>query len=111
MGAALAAVAAVRGHRVYWASTGRSPATRARAERAGLAELPSLAALCDSCALVIGICPPHGAAELAREVAARGFKGIYVDANAISPGHAREVGAIIRAGGGSFVDGAIIGPP
>ena len=48
---------------------------------------------------------------MAREVAADGFGGIYVDANAISPATAREIGTVIEAAGGTFVDGGIIGLP
>jgi hypothetical protein len=55
---------------------------------------------------VLSICPPHGALDLAREVA--GFGGVYVDANAVSPQTARRIGATI---GARFVDGGIIGPP
>jgi 3-hydroxyisobutyrate dehydrogenase-like beta-hydroxyacid dehydrogenase len=40
-----------------------------------------------------------------------GFGGVYVDANAISPGTAAEVGARVQAGGATYVDGAVIGPP
>jgi 3-hydroxyisobutyrate dehydrogenase-like beta-hydroxyacid dehydrogenase len=36
---------------------------------------------------------------------------IYVDANAISPATAREIGTVIEATGGAFVDGGIIGLP
>jgi hypothetical protein len=34
-----------------------------------------------------------------------------VDANAVAPGTAREIGAIVEAGGATFVDGGLIGPP
>lgn len=45
------------------------------------------------------------------KVAADGFGGIYVDANAISPATAREIGTVIEAAGGTFVDSGIIGLP
>lgn len=38
-------------------------------------------------------------------------RGLYVDANAISPATAGEVARVIEDGGGSYVDGGIIGPP
>ena len=41
---------------------------------------------------VLSICVPSGAFDLARQVAAKGFRGIYIDANAISPAHSREIG-------------------
>ena len=44
-------------------------------------------------------------------MAAAGFTGVYADANAISPGTARQVRALVEAAGGRYVDGGIIGPP
>ncbi len=40
-----------------------------------------------------------------------GFGGVYVDANAVSPATAREIGRIVEDGGASYVDGGIIGTP
>jgi len=60
---------------------------------------------------VLSVCPPHGAPALAREVAGHGFKGIYVDANAISPATVRNIGRVLEAAEATFVDGGIIGPP
>jgi 3-hydroxyisobutyrate dehydrogenase-like beta-hydroxyacid dehydrogenase len=36
---------------------------------------------------------------------------VFADANAISPATAREISAIVEAGGAGYVDGGIIGPP
>ena len=44
-------------------------------------------------------------------VAAVGFTGTYVDANAIAPATTREVGTIVEGGGAHFVDGGIVGQP
>ncbi len=44
-------------------------------------------------------------------MAAAGFTGVYADANAISPGTARQVRAAVEAAGGCYVDGGIVGPP
>lgn len=59
--------------------------------------------------VILSICPPHAALDVARSVA--GFRGIYVDANAIAPQTARQVAATVTAAGGSYVDGGIIGAP
>jgi 3-hydroxyisobutyrate dehydrogenase-like beta-hydroxyacid dehydrogenase len=61
--------------------------------------------------VILSVCPPHSALDLARAVAAQGFSGVYVDANAVSPRTAREIGRIIERAGATFVDGGIIGPP
>ena len=111
MGAALGACLIAAGHRVVWASSGRSAATRARAAAAGLEDQVSLARAVGAADIVLSVCPPHGALDLADEVAAAGFDGLYIDANAIAPATAREVGEIIEAVQARFVDGAIIGPP
>jgi 3-hydroxyisobutyrate dehydrogenase-like beta-hydroxyacid dehydrogenase len=109
MGAAVGACLTGRGYMVLWVPEGRSPATAARAEAAGLTAAGSLADLVQRTAFVVAVCPPHAALDVARQVA--GFGGVYVDANAISPATAREVAGIVEAGGAAFVDGGIIGPP
>ncbi len=111
MGAAIGACLAKRGLRVVWASAGRGAATRARAKAAGLEDLGSLEHALGEAEIVLSVCPPHGALALAHEVAGLGFGGIYVDANAISPETARNVGRVVEKSGASFVDGGIIGPP
>jgi len=117
MGAAVGQCLAGAGHQVLWAPEGRSPATAARAEEAGLtaARFPELVGRSD---VIVSVCPPHAALDIARDVArqaaqsqAAGFGGIYVDANAISPATAREVAVIVEAGGAAYVDGGIIGTP
>jgi 3-hydroxyisobutyrate dehydrogenase-like beta-hydroxyacid dehydrogenase len=111
MGAALGAALASRGFRVLWASQGRSAQTTARAKAAALEDACTIEHAVKAAEVVISVCPPHAALSLAREAAADGFGGIYVDANAISPATAREIGRVIEAAGGTFVDGGIIGPP
>ena len=109
MGAAVAAALRSAGHDVVWASEGRGRATAARAEAAGLSEVGSAAAMAAACDLILSVCPPHAALAVARATA--GFRGVYVDANAVSPATARAIGAVVTAGGARFVDGGIVGPP
>jgi 3-hydroxyisobutyrate dehydrogenase-like beta-hydroxyacid dehydrogenase len=111
MGSAVGAAARAAGHRVLWASAGRSQATRARAEADGLEEAGTLARLVGASAVIISVCPPASALDVAREVAALGFGGTYVDANAIAPATSRQVGARVATAGATFVDGGIVGPP
>ncbi len=111
MGSMVGAAARANGLRVLWASEGRSAPTRERAAAAGLEDANSVGVLITASQVIVSVCPPHAAADLAREVAGRGFAGTYVDANAISPETAREIGGIIERGGATFLDGGIIGPP
>jgi 3-hydroxyisobutyrate dehydrogenase-like beta-hydroxyacid dehydrogenase len=111
MGAAVGACLVSRGVRVVWASENRSFATRNRANCAGLEDLGSLDDALAASDAVLSICVPSGALDLARQVAARNFHGIYIDANAISPPHSREIGGLIESAGARFVDGGIIGLP
>jgi 3-hydroxyisobutyrate dehydrogenase-like beta-hydroxyacid dehydrogenase len=112
MGAAVGQCLAAAGHRVLWVPSGRSPASAARAEAAGLTSVDGgLAELVRSAEVIMSVCPPHAALDTARQVAAAGFGGLYLDANAISPATAREVAAIVAAGGADGVDGGIIGTP
>jgi 3-hydroxyisobutyrate dehydrogenase-like beta-hydroxyacid dehydrogenase len=108
MGAAVAAVLRGPGRRVVWASEGRSGETRRRAEAAGLEDVGTPAEVARS-RVVFSICPPHAALEVARSLGP--FEGLYVDANAVSPATAHEVGEAVRAAGGRFVDGGIVGSP
>ena len=109
MGAAVGAVLRSRGDRVVWASEGRSAETRQRAEEAGLEDAGSVEELVRRSDVILSVCPPQAALEVAGAVA--GFRGVFVDANAIAPGTAREVEAVIAAGGGDCVDGGIVGAP
>jgi len=103
MGSAVGRVLQDNGHEVVWASEGRSDATRERAR--SFRDAGTVAALAREVELILSICPPHGAVGVAR--ALRGFDGIYVDANAISPMRAQEVAALHPR----FVDGGIVGGP
>jgi 3-hydroxyisobutyrate dehydrogenase-like beta-hydroxyacid dehydrogenase len=49
--------------------------------------------------------------EVARQVAARRFAGVYLDANAVSPDTVRATASILEKAGARFVDGGIVGPP
>src|SRR5688572_6846323 len=99
MGISVAAAAQRAGHEVYWTSEGRSAATRARAERFGLREAPTLDRLCTECRMLVSVCPPHAAEALADEVVACGFRGLYVDANAIAPRRALRLGQALTEAG------------
>jgi len=59
--------------------------------------------------VILSICPPHAALEVA--AALPPFDGVFVDANAIAPETARRVGETVEACGASFVDGGIVGAP
>jgi 3-hydroxyisobutyrate dehydrogenase-like beta-hydroxyacid dehydrogenase len=105
MGAVVAGALRERGETVLWASACRSAATAERAEAAGLDDAGDIAEVCRRCEILLSICPPHAAVEVAR--AANGFTGIYVDANAIAPGTARAIAKLQPR----LVDGGIVGPP
>jgi 3-hydroxyisobutyrate dehydrogenase-like beta-hydroxyacid dehydrogenase len=109
MGAALGSVLRKAGTVVLWASSSRSADTARRAEMADLRDAGSVDELSRRSDMILSVCPPHAALEVARSVA--GFEGIFVDLNAVSPATARAVGAVIESGGGRYADGGIIGPP
>jgi hypothetical protein len=85
---------------------------------ARLTDAGTVRAVAERSEIVFSICPPHAALDVAHAVA--GFRGLFVDANAVSPATAREVSSIIGSGGtggtgdgfvDGFVDGGIIGGP
>ncbi len=111
MGSALGAAAMTNGHRVRWCSAGRSADTHARAAADQLIETSNLDQLLSVSEVVLSVCPPAAALEVAAEVAGRGYDGLYVDANAIAPRTALDIAEVVVAGGATFVDGGIVGPP
>lgn len=111
MGVTIGAAAATSGARVLWASKGRSENTLERAKQAGLIDAGQLATAVAEAGIVLSVCPPHAALDVAQTVAEQKFTGIYVDANAISRSTAEQIGEVVSQAGASFVDGGIIGAP
>ena len=111
MGAAVGASCIAAGAEVLWASDGRSAATALRAEQAGLRDVGWLNGLVNRSELVLSVCPPDAAEEMADDVTNLGYHAVYVDANAISPATARRIAARVEQTGAHFVDGGIIGSP
>ena len=107
MGAALGRELRSAGHEVLWASEGRSAETAARAAHAGLRDAGTAADLARASDVVLSVCPPYAAIEVAAQVA--GHASLFVDANAVSAATAREIAGIVA--GARAVDGGIVGPP
>jgi 3-hydroxyisobutyrate dehydrogenase-like beta-hydroxyacid dehydrogenase len=109
MGAALGAILRAQGIEVVWASENRSEATRRRAEEAGLRDVDSAGAVARASTVIVSVCPPHAALDVARSVGR--FDGLFVDANAVAPATALEVANVVEDAGATYVDGGVIGPP
>jgi hypothetical protein len=102
MGAVIGAAARAE---VVWASEGRSRATAERARRAALVDVGTVAELVGSSEVLLSVCPPALAEDVATRVFQLGFGGTYVDANAVAPGRMVRIAEL----GDRIVDGAIIG--
>lgn len=111
MGVSIAASAIASGHEALWASEGRGAATQERAAEHGLQDVGTVREMATASDIICSICPPDAAEDVARDVAAAGFKGIFVDCNAISPPRMERIAAILGESGASVVDGGIIGHP
>ncbi|MBH9553328.1 NAD(P)-dependent oxidoreductase [Inhella gelatinilytica] len=111
MGSALAQQLWSRGHAVAWASEGRSAASAARAQAQGLRDCGSLAQLCAQVDTLLVVAPPHAALDIATRVADCGFKGLYIEANAIAPDTLAEIVRCLQPGGARVLDAALVGPP
>jgi 3-hydroxyisobutyrate dehydrogenase-like beta-hydroxyacid dehydrogenase len=98
-------VGAAANAEVLWASEGRSEATAKRAEAAGFRDLGSVHELVAASDIVLSVCPPAVAEEVAADVVAAGFDGLYVEANAITPARAERIAASLPR----CVDGSILG--
>lgn len=111
MGISVAATMRRSGFEVYWASAGRSADSIARAEEQSLIDVQTVANLCAACEAIVSVCPPHTAVSVAEAVLAAGFRGVYLDANAIAPYKANRIAEMMAEAGAVFVDGGIIGGP
>jgi 3-hydroxyisobutyrate dehydrogenase-like beta-hydroxyacid dehydrogenase len=111
MGVTIGTAAAASGARVVWASHERSKATQERARRAGLVDVENLTNAIRASDVILSVCPPHAALELAQAVTEHNFHGIYVDANAVSRATAEQISETVTHAGASYVDGGIIGSP
>ncbi|RKT18161.1 3-hydroxyisobutyrate dehydrogenase-like beta-hydroxyacid dehydrogenase [Streptomyces sp. 1114.5] len=111
MGAAVAACARPNAARVLWCPAGRSVATVARAEQAGLEPVDNLDTLVKQAHVILSLCPPAAAEQLAHTVAERRYAGIYVEANAINPERMTRIAEVLSRSARAVVDGAVIGSP
>ncbi|MGD9990331.1 DUF1932 domain-containing protein [Pseudonocardia sp.] len=112
MGAALGSALKPRAGAVVWAAAGRSDVTSKRAEIADLVGVPDVAELARRSDVVISICPPHAALDVAGQVADavrdHPHPPLYVDANAVSPATVEKIAALFDRD--RVVDGSVIGP-
>ena len=112
MGSALGSALRPRAGAVVWAAAGRSDATSKRAEIADLVGVPDVPELARRSDVVISICPPHAALDVARQVADavrdHEHPPLYVDANAVSPATVSAIAELFDHD--RVVDGAVIGP-
>lgn len=99
------------GHQVFWIPAGRSKKSLDRARQAALTPLDSLEAMTSQCHLIISVCPPEFAAQIASEVAATSFEGHFLDANAISPQASLALAELFEASGATYLDGGLVGAP
>lgn len=104
-----AAVGAAANAEVLWASAGRGEATSSRAAAAGFRDVGTLAELVRESEIVLSLCPPRIAESLAGEVAAAGFGGLYVEANAVAPARVERISTALAGGGARVIDGAVLG--
>jgi len=111
MGISLAVSAQATGHQAFWVPDGRSKETRQRATSHNLSESNTLADLCDISDIIISVCPPHSAVEVAHQILDCSFKGIFADVNAISPEKTKSIHQLMNSKDIEFVDGGIIGGP
>jgi len=110
MGAAVGGCLVSVGHEVLWDPAGRSRASTGRALAAELTGV-TFDRLIARSSVILSICPPARALDVAHQVASAGYAGLYVDANAISVATAEQVCAVVMAAGATYVDGGIIGLP
>src|SRR5260370_545407 len=99
MGSAVAATVRNSGREVCWGSDGGGHRCGGGAERGGFRDGGSVGHLCKICPIILSVCPPEFAADLANQVLAHGFRGTYLDANALAPPHKQEIAARMQSYG------------
>ena len=113
MGSGVGGVLRQHGLRVMTALDGRSEGSVQRAAEWGIEDAGSLDDLVRACDLILSILVPSEALSFAQDVAesiVRTDSTVAVaDCNAVSPASGVEIGEIITAAGGRFIDGGIIG--
>lgn len=114
MGYHWARVLTGHGVRVLTYAAERSETTRKRAENVGVECVSSLPALVKNADVIVSIVVPFAAIGVAAKVAeaaaqTRRADLLYLDANAISPMTAEQIGNTLASAGVEFVDGCIIG--
>ena len=109
MGASIGAAASHSATRVIWAGDGRSKASHTRASDAGLENRGTIDTLVKDSDIILSVCPPHDAEDVALQVKQHAFPGLFVDCNAIAPEKSRQIAE--RFGYQNFVDGGIVGGP
>jgi 3-hydroxyisobutyrate dehydrogenase-like beta-hydroxyacid dehydrogenase len=114
MGHNVARVLLEDGFSVVTTLVGRSERTRRLCASTAITVLDSMAAVVKRADTVLSIIPPTAAKTVAADFAAAvqgtGHKPLFVDANAISPMAAQEVGEIIAQAGAPYLDACIVGP-
>ena len=115
MGHAVGQVLGSHGLRVITCLEDRSTRTHALAERANIEDVPSYPALVIQADIVLSLLVPAqaktAAGQVARAISETGANVVYADCNAIAPQTTREIGALITAAAGHYVDASIIGGP
>jgi 3-hydroxyisobutyrate dehydrogenase-like beta-hydroxyacid dehydrogenase len=113
MGAAIGGRLTAHGIKVLTNITGRSAASRQRAEAHGLTGATE--AELAGADFLLSVAPPKEALAIAEALAPAlgrsGSKPVYVDCNAVSPETAMRIGRALADTGARYVDGGIIGGP
>jgi len=114
MGHSVAQVLLEDGFSVVTTLVGRSERTRRLCANTATLVLDSMAAVIVRADTVLSIIPPTAAKTVATDFAAAvrqtGHRPLFVDANAVSPMTAQEVGEIIAQVEASYLDACIVGP-
>jgi 3-hydroxyisobutyrate dehydrogenase-like beta-hydroxyacid dehydrogenase len=113
MGAAVGARLGRHGARVVTSLAGRSAASAARTEAAGMDAVSDQALV--EVDVILSILPPNEALPMATRLSqvlqGASKKPLYIDCNAVSPDTAQAIGQVIQATGTDFLDASIIGGP
>lgn len=100
------------GHRLIWASEGRSDETTARAAEFDLEDVGTLDALVEQSEVIFCVVNGGACLDIARQVASIGFRGIYCEANGMwGEESEKEIAEIFTSAEIDYVEVGLYGWP
>src|SRR5688572_8351376 len=108
MGHAIGRVLRHHGCRVVTSLAGRSARTAELANAAGVEDVGSLEEVVRQAEMILSVMPSASAPGMGEAIADRGFRGLFVECNALAPEQAKAICQCVAAAGARVADVGIV---